>query len=89
VPGVNYVGRSDSDLSGRILKKRDHEYKWFWVRKTRSEKEAFAGECRDWHRFIEDGIVLDNKIHPDEPDDKLYPCPIDGCDERRGRVVKS
>ena len=76
VPQVNYVGRSDNDLAGRILKPREHEYLFFWVRVVNTVHEAFNGECEDWHKFGAD--ALDNKIHPDRPDGHKYVCPICG-----------
>lgn len=89
VPQVNYVGRSDTDLAERILKPREHKYRFFWCRITRTVRDAFEGECRDWHAWREKGCKLDNDIHPDEPDDHKYSCPIEGCDEQRGRWVKA
>lgn len=73
VPQVNYVGRSDHDLASRILALREYEYRFFWAHITSTVHDAFNGECRDWHKFGRD--MLDNKIHPDEPDGHKYICP--------------
>lgn len=89
VPQVNYVGRSDTSMSTRLLQRRKFEYKFFWFRTTDTVHEAFDGECWDWHQLGGEEGRLDNDIHPDEPDDHKYPCPIPGCDERRGREVNS
>lgn len=86
-PRIYYVGRSDTDLAQRILDPRKYKYTYFWFHITSTVHDAFNGECLDWHKFTDAGAKLDNEIHPDEPDDHKYPCPVKGCDESRGRQV--
>lgn len=73
---VKYVGRSDTDLNGR-LKDRVGEYKRFKYSYATSSKAAFEKECHNYHDFGEDK-KLDNKKHPQRPADKSWKCPV--CD---------
>ena len=52
-------------------------------------KDSKHIDREDWHRLGGEEGRLDNDIHPDKPDDHKYPCPIPGCDERRGREVNA
>lgn len=72
-----YVGRSDSDISKRLLQHvNDGLYKSFKYSYETSPKAAFEKECVNYHDFIKQ---LDNKIHPDRPDNsKSWKCPV--CD---------
>lgn len=69
---IRYVGRSDCDLRRRL---RQHtkigRYTHFVYIRTKTIKEAYYLECREWHRLHN----LDNDIHPDEPNYLNYSCP--------------
>ena len=68
---VGYVGRSDSDVRGRLKE---------WVGKTRrplfkfsyatSAKAAFEKECKNYHYFKPSG----NVSHPDRPKGTNWQC---------------
>lgn len=75
---VLYVGRSDTDLKDRIKQHIDEKenYKHFKYSYADSSKEAYEKECKNWHDFGGKTGKLDNKIHPDNPNDKNYKCPI-------------
>ena len=73
---VNYVGRSDTDLNGR-LKQWVGSYKHFKYGHYTTVKDAFEKECSIFHDFGGTS-KLDNDIHPDRPKNKDYECP--GCD---------
>lgn len=73
---VEYVGRSDNDLNGRI-KHGVGQYKHFKFSYAFSAKAAFEKECRNWHDFG-GSDSLDNKIHPDKPDFTDLKCPVCG-----------
>lgn len=79
---VNYVGRSDDDLNGRLKKWVGMKYTHFMYGFLPSAKDAFLKECRLFHDF--GGIEkLDNKIHPDRPKNTNLTCPVSGCDALR------
>ncbi len=69
---VGYVGRSDSDVRGRLTS---------WVGKARgplfkfsyasSAKAAFEKECRNYHDFKPPG----NTSHPQRPEGTTWKCP--------------
>jgi len=73
---VNYVGRADSDINGRL---KDHvgEYEKFKYSYATSPKAAFEKESKNYHDFGEDR-KLDNKIHPARPQGSNWVCPY--CD---------
>jgi hypothetical protein len=61
---VNYVGRSDDDLMGRLLcHVGEGRYSHFKCGHAANAEEAFNWECRMYHDFP----GLDNSIHPDRP----------------------
>lgn len=70
---VEYVGRSDDDLNGR-LKKWVGKYKRFKYGYYDSPKAAFEKECKIYHDFGEKE-TLDNDIHPDRPENANWKCP--------------
>jgi hypothetical protein len=73
---VQYVGRSDSNVHGR-LKQHVGSYRHFMFSYATSPRAAFLTECRNFHDFGEtEG--LDNEIHPRRPDDTSWKCPV--CD---------
>lgn len=64
---VNYVGRSDDDLLGRLLTHvRVGKYTHFKCGHAENAHKAFEWECRMFHDFGETRL-LDNEIHPDRP----------------------
>lgn len=67
---VNRVGRSDTDLPGRL---RDYvgDYAYFKADYFPSAKAAFEKECRLFHDFQ----PTDNKLHPDRPSGSNWVCP--------------
>jgi hypothetical protein len=71
---VEYVGRSDTDVKDR-LKTWVGKYKSFKYSYSTSPKEAFKKECMNYHDFGENER-LDNKAHPDRPDNSDWECPI-------------
>lgn len=70
---VKYVGRADSNLKTRL---NDHvnEYSRFKFSYASSPKMAFEKECKNYHDFGE-SLHLDNKIHPDRPENSDWQCP--------------
>ena len=74
---VKYVGRSDSDVAGR-LKKHVGEYRRFKFTYFDSARAAFEKECRMWHDFGGPDGGLANTIHPDAPNGSNATCPICG-----------
>lgn len=78
---ILYVGRSDSDLNGRLKTHisekslmTDRYYLVFKFIYANSPKNAYEMECSLWHKEK----PLDNKIHPNKPEGTTYPCPICG-----------
>lgn len=69
---VNYVGRSDSDLNGRLKKWVGvNGYKRFKFGYFDSAKAAFEKECSVYHDFS----GLNNEIHPQRPAGTNWQCP--------------
>jgi hypothetical protein len=66
-----YVGRSDEDVNDR-LKDWVGKYKYFKFEYYGSPKSAFEKECNLYHDWK---AQLDNKCHPDRPDDTTWQCP--------------
>lgn len=73
---VNYVGRSDDNLNTR-LKDWVGEYEKFKFSYATSPKAAFEKECKNYHDFGEKD-KLDNKNHPQRPDNTTWKCSF--CD---------
>lgn len=70
---VEYVGRSDSDINGRLKSwVGKNGYKRFKFDYFRSPKAAFEKECTIYHDFKN----LDNEIHPQRPKDASWQCPV-------------
>ncbi len=69
---VHYVGRSDSDVNGRLIYwayKTDYTY--FKFSYANSPQEAFEKECKHYHDFD----PPNNDNHPDRPTGKGWICP--------------
>jgi hypothetical protein len=76
---VDYVGRSDNDLNGRLKQWVGTKYTHFKYGFFPTAKDAFLKECRLFHDF--GGTEkLDNKVHPARPEGTTLSCPVDGCD---------
>lgn len=76
---VNYVGRSDDDVNGRLKKWVGvKNYKRFKCGYFDSSKAAFEKECKIYHDFGGDKGKMDNDIHPDRAKNKDWSCPV--CD---------
>ncbi|MDX9899880.1 MAG: hypothetical protein RBT22_00120 [Aliarcobacter sp.] len=69
---VQYYGRSDTDLNHEI-KNWIGKYKRFKFFYASSPKSAFEKECKNYHTFDKDKI--DNKTHPEKPENTDYSCP--------------
>lgn len=62
---VMYVGRSDSDLCGRIKDYIGGPYAHFMFSYSTNAVFAYQKECENYHDFFDLG--LDNDIHPHKP----------------------
>ena len=73
----HYVGRSDSDLYGRLQRsiKEGKGYKYFWFSYESSPMRAYKRECVLFHRYV----PVDNTVHPAVPLDTNWKCPSKGC----------
>ena len=73
---AEYVGRSDICLQNRLIQHANSaKYEAFIVKPSRSIKEAFEIECREYHMLH---AGLSNAIHPRMP--RHYPIPCPYCD---------
>jgi hypothetical protein len=75
---IQYVGRSDDDLNGRLKQHVGEGYAFFKYAFYDSAKAAYYKECWLWHTFGGPMGNLDNKNHPDKGDNKDWACPICG-----------
>jgi hypothetical protein len=80
---VEYVGRSDDDINGRLKKWVGSKYKRFKFGYYGSPKAAFEKECSIYHDFGEKEL-LDNDRHPDRPEKANWKCPR--CDIFNGET---
>jgi hypothetical protein len=71
---VQYAGRSDDDLAGRLQQHTPEYYKEFKYGFLSSAKAAFEKECQLFHDFS----PQENKIHPARPRGSNWTCPR-GC----------
>lgn len=71
---VKYVGRSDTDLNGR-LKQWVGKYSHFSFEYCSSPKAAFEKECTLYHHYG-GSAKLDNTNHPQRPSGSNWKCPI-------------
>lgn len=70
---VQYVGRADSNVKGRLKNHlSETKYKKFKFSYATSPKSAFEKECKNYHDFE----CPDNSIHPDRPDGANWKCPV-------------
>lgn len=71
---AHYVGRSDSDVNGRLKWWVDNSQKYsrFWFEYASFSMAAFDLECRWWHKYM----PIDNKMHPDRPANSNWQCPV-------------
>jgi len=76
---VLYVGRSDDDLNSRLHDWTGQtRYKSFKADYASSVREAYKKECSNYHDF--GGCEkLDNKYHPDSPNNLSITCHICGA----------
>ena len=67
---INHVGRSDSDVRGRLLDYigSDALFKYGY---SASSQTAFEKECELFHDFGPPS----NRLHPDRPKDTRWRCP--------------
>lgn len=74
---VCYVGRSDTDVNGRLKEwvGKKPKYTHFKFSYATSPKAAFEKECRNYHDFG-GSDVLDNDYHPQRPEGTNWKCPI-------------
>lgn len=72
---IQFVGRSDTDLNGRLLKLADDaRYPEFKYQYAETPLEAFELECKVFHRSAPE----DNRLHPHRPEGSDWKCP--GCE---------
>ena len=71
-----YVGRADRDLREK-LKTHWPEYQHFWYETALSAREAYAGECRAYHKLLGNGHAGAGE-HPKPPDKVDVKCPVCG-----------
>jgi len=71
---IDYVGRSDDDLAGRLQQHTPEKYPIFKHAFFNSAKAAFDKECTLYHDFS----PPDNKVHPARPRGSNWACPR-GC----------
>jgi len=74
---VSYVGRSDNDLKAELKTRlQTHNHSHFKASYAKSAEEAYRNECQNYHDFDPD--KLENKIHPDAPNETNLTCKICG-----------
>lgn len=88
---VLYVGRSDTDLKQEILQQAElhhmldvegYEYRFSYAD---SVTEAYEQECRDYHKYRNNGYLL-NERHPKKPvNNNHYHCPVESCPEHEDK----
>ena len=67
-----YVGRSDTDINKRLKDSVGNNYPKFEFEYYGSPKAAFEKECNLYHDWK---AQLDNKEHPDRPENANWKCP--------------
>jgi len=77
---VDYVGRSDSDLNGRLKQwAAEAKYPHFKYGFLDSAQNAFYYECRLYHDFGGPSGQLHNDVHPARPKGTSWKCPHCGA----------
>lgn len=71
---VLYVGRSDTDVAGRLQQHVPKPFPQFKFGYLPSPKSAFEKECHLYHDFP----TTENKVHPARPSNAGWTCPA--CD---------
>ena len=73
----HYVGRSDTDLAGRIVSSalEGIGYNTFWYAVCTSPRSAYLSECNLYHRFR----PPENSVHPAVPPGQSWHCPVNEC----------
>lgn len=69
---VHYVGRSDTDVAGRLQQHVSEWYPEFKFGYLPSANAAFEKECNLYHDFD----PPDNKVHPARPSNANWSCPV-------------
>jgi hypothetical protein len=77
---VDYVGRSDGDLNGRLKDWAGSKYTHFKYGFYDTAEAAFLKECHLYHDWGGGTANLDNKVHPARPTNSKANCPIADCD---------
>ena len=74
---VDYVGRSDSDIQGRLRQSISEGvgYTAFWFCYESSAMQAYKRECYLFHKYR----PPDNTVHPAVPKGVNWRCPVTGC----------
>jgi hypothetical protein len=67
-----YVGRSDDNINKRLKNWVGSKYSYFKFEYYSSAKAAFEKECNLYHDWENQ---IDNKQHPDRPDETNWKCP--------------
>jgi hypothetical protein len=68
---VHYTGRADYDLEERLCSWVGKGYLYFKFLSLPDRKSAYEMECKVYHNLN----PVDNKMHPDAPDNTSYTCP--------------
>jgi len=72
-----YVGRSDADLSQRLVSSASQgDYAYFFFDTATSERNCYLKECELYHRYN----PSDNTVHPAVPPETNWRCPVEDCD---------
>lgn len=69
---VYYTGRADYDLEQRLNSWVGSSYLHFRFLQLPNRQSAFEMECKVYHNLN----PVDNKMHPDAPDNTSYTCPF-------------
>lgn len=71
-----YIGRSDYSIRHRLLTHNHmYDYEYFVFMYVNGMEAAFLMESKWWHDCLNNGIDIDNKIHPDTPSGAYIECP--------------
>jgi hypothetical protein len=74
---VGYIGRSDESLRHRLaFHERLGQFAFAVWRVAPTSQKAFFLECEFWHAAMQQGMPLENRIHPAIPRGSTDVCPI-------------